>query len=292
MKIAVAAISPDPAQPRKLFDVEKLQELARSLKENGQLQDITVRPDPDNEGRFFVCYGERRWREHQLLVDQGVFAFKTISAKVVEIADKDQRVRQIVENVARADMTAQEEATSFAALLDSMPEEEAARRLGLSLAKFRARVSLTKLEPGIWKLLGAKQIKDTDAAELARLPRHADQLKLLKMLNAGQLGRWNSLKAAVDAILQPEETQSLFGADAPAATNEEVRALSVMEQRISRVAGLLSGGFKDGEIVIANKVSPDRAAHLADLLGTIRVTARQMETALRAKTAQARLAVE
>lgn len=293
MKIAISDITPDPNQPRKFFDVAKLEELAASLKENGQLQPITVRP-ADAPGRYWVSYGERRWRAHCLLVERGVFAFKKIDALVVEPADvADLRVKQIVENVARADMTPLEEAQSYSDLLAMMDEETAARRIGKSLQRFRERVALLKLEPGIITLLAGGQVEVSHAQEIARLPRHADQLKILGAINRGEIGAWKSVKAAVDALLgvgAAAETMDMFGAGAPAASKEDVKAVTGMESRIERTAALLAGGWKDGECIIANKVCPDRAAKMADQLAAIRATVRHMEQQLRNVTAAAHVA--
>ncbi len=60
--LPLADISPDPEQPRKVFDTEKLASLQRSIKASGQKQPIMVRPVPDSEGKYFIVYGERRWR--------------------------------------------------------------------------------------------------------------------------------------------------------------------------------------------------------------------------------------
>ncbi len=289
-RIAITAIAPDPKQPRKLFDVEKLEELAASIRENGQLQPITVRP-ADEPGKFWVSYGERRWRAHRLLVERGHDAFAQIDALVVDAPDvAGLRVRQIVENVARADMTPLEEAQAYADLLDHFSPEAAARKVGISAAKFNARLSLIQLEPSISKLLAGKHLDAADAQEIARLPDHKDQLKIVRMLNRGEIGKWKSLKAAVDALLAGPEVADLFGADAPAVTAVEVKTINAMEARIERLASALAGGWKDGECVIANRVSPDRAASMADKLAAIRVEVRHMEQALRNVTAQARTA--
>ena len=292
-RIAISAITPDPNQPRKLFDVAKLEELANSLKENGQLQPITVRP-ADEEGRFWVSYGERRWRAHGLLVERGLAKFAEIDAVVVVPDDvADLRVKQIVENVARADMTPLEEARGYSDLLAMMPADVAARRLGLSLQKFQLRVALLGLDGQIIKLLEAGQVETAHAQEIARLPRHADQLKILGAINRGEIGKWKSVQAAVDAILgigADAETMDMFGAGAPAASKEEAKAVTAMESRIERLAASLAGGWKDGECIIANKVCPDRAAKMADQLAAIRATVRHMEQQLRNVTAQARVA--
>src|SRR5579864_5551166 len=116
MRIAVSKIDPDPNQPRKLFDAGELESLAASIAANGLIQPITVRKSKG--GRYTVIAGERRWRAHVLLRDSGVkrFAkrFRSIDCIVRKLGGPaDVKIKQIVENIARADMTILEEADAF-----------------------------------------------------------------------------------------------------------------------------------------------------------------------------------
>jgi len=296
-KIRVDRIKPDPGQPRKLFDLADLQELAASIKANGLLQPILVRP-AEKKGEFYIVAGERRWRAQKLLIDAGEKGFTQIECSLAGLPGKPMkevtlRVKQIVENVVRADMTPLEEAHAFQNLLElGLDEQKAASHIGIPLSKFQRSVSLLRLEPQIAKLLAAKQIDVPQAYQLARLPRHEDQMQILRLLNRGELGKWKSFEAAIDAKLEGVTQEDFFGPGAPAATEKEVAELNAMEQKIERVAGLLSAGWSKGACIVANKVSPDRARHMADRLAAIRLTVRTMEAELRAINAQAKIALE
>jgi ParB family chromosome partitioning protein len=68
-RIPLTQVMPNPDQPRKHFDPVKLRELAESIREHGLSQAITVRPVP--KGQFMIVMGERRWRAHKLLAEEG-----------------------------------------------------------------------------------------------------------------------------------------------------------------------------------------------------------------------------
>ena len=202
----------------------------------------------------------------------------------------DLRCLQIVENDQRVDVSPLERARSYADLLAlGIAAEDAAKRIGIPPGRFEQRLSLVRLEPSIAKLLAGGNLEEPQATEIARLPEHRDQIKILQMINRGEIGKWKSVKAAVDAILGGLDQADIFGASAPKASAEEVKTVAGMESRIERAAALLSGGWKDGACVIANKVSPDRARMMADRLGALRLAVRRLESELRDVNAQAQV---
>src|SRR5262245_21675897 len=64
-QVAIDLLGPNPQQPRRMFDETELRELTESVRANGILQPIVVRPDPRASGRFQIIAGERRWRAAQ-----------------------------------------------------------------------------------------------------------------------------------------------------------------------------------------------------------------------------------
>lgn len=95
-RISVDDISPNPWQPRRQFNEEKLAELARSIGEVGLLQAVTVRRAGE---AYQLVAGERRWRAHKLL---NVEAIKTV---VIECSDQDMAALALMENVTRDDLS-------------------------------------------------------------------------------------------------------------------------------------------------------------------------------------------
>lgn len=288
-RIPIDKIDADPGQPRKLFDAKALDELAVSIKANGLIQAVIVRPR--KSGRYILVAGERRWRAHRLLRDRGDKRFASIKCEVVKSTGVvDTRIKQIVENIARADMTPFEEAEAFADLAKlGLSVEEIARRLGVVEFRVRWRLQLLNLAPEIRKMVEAAQLDRQQALEVARLPHHADQRRMVRMVNRGELVGWKAVRNAVDAILNRTTSEDLFGDAAPAPTREELAALRGMEAKIERVVAMVAGGWKDGECVVAAKVSPDRARLMADKIAAMRRHLTTMERELRNMSAQAKI---
>lgn len=285
-KIPIERIAPNPDQPRKKFDAAELDQLAASIKAEGLLQPITVRPI--GKGRYEIVAGERRWRAHKLLADRGDPEGKMIACHVRAMNELARDIAAIIENLQRSDITPLEEADAYLRLQKSgLTPEQIAARTGAGLMRVKWRLSLRNLEPNIKRLFESEQIDRQAALEIARLPDHRDQVRILGLVNRGQLVGWKAVRTAVDALVTGETQADIFGPQAPPASQEELRVLSVMEARIEKAAALVSTGWKDGECVIANRVNPDRARLVADKLRAIQTCLRIMERELRNVSAQA-----
>ena len=110
-KLPISDINRSKYQPRIIFDEEKLTELSSSIKQNGIIQPIAVRPDRYNPGKFEIVAGERRWLAAQKagLNDVPVVVLNINDQKSLEIA--------IVENVQRQDLNIIEEAKGYQRLV-------------------------------------------------------------------------------------------------------------------------------------------------------------------------------
>lgn len=289
--IPLDRIAPDPTQPRKLFEAKALAELAASIRTNGLIQPITVRPDPKKRGHYIVVAGERRWRAHCLLRDEKARGFTSIRCLVVKDRKAvDIKVKQIVENVARADMTILEEADALheLATVCGLSEDEIAKRLGLAPFRVRWRLQLKNLTPEIRKMVEGDQLDRQQAMEVSRLDRR-DQARIVRMINRGELVGWKAVRNAVDAILEGATQADIFGEAAARPSAKDVAELKAMEIKVARVANMVASGWKDGACIIASKVSPDRAARIADQLAAIRQATSIMERELRNTLAQAKI---
>lgn len=130
-KIEVSLIKPNPNQPRKIFDEEKLQELSASIKEHGLLQPIVVVEDEDVT--YTLIAGERRLRAHKLANIEEIKAI---------IVDKDEfklRELALIENIQRDDLNIIELAFCYAQLLNehNITHEELSKKV------FKSRTSIT-----------------------------------------------------------------------------------------------------------------------------------------------------
>ena len=164
--LAIDQIHESITNPRRTFDEAKLYELAESIKHNGLIQPITVRPN--NQG-FEIVAGARRFRA-SLLAE--VFS---VPARIVEIDDAKALEWQLVENSQRVDVHPYEEAQGFQRLLDMPGYDVAAlvEKSGKSASHIYARLSLLQLIPTIAEAFTAERITASHANLLARLPQEA-----------------------------------------------------------------------------------------------------------------------
>ena len=111
-KVPIKDINRNKFQPRKNFNKENLQELTDSIKEQGVIQPIVVRPDKTNNGKYEIIAGERRWlaSQHAGLHEVPVVILNVDDVKSLEFA--------IVENVQRQDLNSVEEARGYQRLVD------------------------------------------------------------------------------------------------------------------------------------------------------------------------------
>jgi ParB family chromosome partitioning protein len=177
--IPVAAVSPNPHQPRVHFDEETLTELAASIAEIGVLQPILVRPLDD--GSFELIAGERRWRAAQRS------GLTTIPA-VVRVTDDVSSVEQaLVENLHRQDLTALEEAAAYQQLLDefSLTHDQIATRVGKSRSAITNSLRLLGLPPAVQHLLADGQLSAGHARALLGTPDRGRQEHLAREAASG-----------------------------------------------------------------------------------------------------------
>lgn len=123
--IAIEEIMPNPYQPRKNFDAERLNDLAESIKIHGILQPIVLRQTVQG---YYIVVGERRYRASQLA---GLTKLPSI---IKELSDADMMELAIIENLQREDLNAIEEAESYQRLMDDLQltQQEVTHRLGKS----------------------------------------------------------------------------------------------------------------------------------------------------------------
>ena len=126
--VPVSAVHPNPFQPRREFDEDELSELASSIRENGLLQPIVVRPAGNRRGadRWELVAGERRWRAVTRL------GWQDVPALVRDVDDRTLLVLALVENLQRSGLGAMEEAQGYQQLMDDfgLTQKEVAEAVG------------------------------------------------------------------------------------------------------------------------------------------------------------------
>tara|TARA_B100000029_G_scaffold513364_1_gene612734 strand:- start:152 stop:997 length:846 start_codon:yes stop_codon:yes gene_type:complete len=127
-KISIKDINRNKFQPRKHFDKSSLEELTNSIKEQGVIQPIVVRPDKSSSGKYEIIAGERRW-----LASQNA-GLHEVPAVILDVDDIKSLEFAIVENVQRQDLNPIEEAKGYQKLIDefSYDQEKLSKFIGKS----------------------------------------------------------------------------------------------------------------------------------------------------------------
>ena len=190
--VALADIQPSGFNPRKRFDEAALYELAESIKRQGVLQPITVRP-VDGTDRYGIVFGERRYRA-------SVIAGRDeIPAIVTELSDEEAEEMAITENLQRKDVTPVEEAAAYQRLIESGRHtvQTLAQLFGKNENYIRTRLKFTALIPEIAALLEADELTISVAAEICRYGEDIQREVYEKHLqDEGTYNSWRGLKAA------------------------------------------------------------------------------------------------
>jgi ParB family chromosome partitioning protein len=142
-------IVPNPLQPRRVFTDAELSDLAASIKANGLLQPLVVRPSPGSSGRFELIAGERRFRAITKL------GWHDAPVLVREATDETLLVLALVENLQREALNALEEAEGYLALSETfgMTQSDIAAAVGKDRSTVANLIRLLKLPPSVRKLL-------------------------------------------------------------------------------------------------------------------------------------------
>jgi ParB family chromosome partitioning protein len=174
--IPVDQIHRNPNQPRKEFDGDAVSGLAESIRSQGLIQPVVVRPRV--HGGYELIAGERRWRA---ALEAGI---ATVPAVVREADDRDTLLLGLVENVAREDLSPIEEARAYAILLDEfgLTLGEVAERVGKSKPTISNRVRLLELPSDVLELVGRGALSEGHARALLSIPDHDARRRLARRI--------------------------------------------------------------------------------------------------------------
>jgi ParB family transcriptional regulator, chromosome partitioning protein len=164
--IPVADIVPNPFQPRREFAEEELADLAASMKDNGLLQPIVVRPaQHSGSPRWELVAGERRWRASMRL------GWAEIPATVRDIDDRTMLVLALVENVQRASLSPLEEAEAFQRLGEefSLSQQAIAELVGRDRSTVANALRLLQLPSSVRQMIGEGRLTAGHARALLGL---------------------------------------------------------------------------------------------------------------------------
>ena len=151
-ELDIDLIEPNPEQPRVNFADSELEELAASIRSNGIVQPIVVRPKGEN--RYQIVAGERRWRAAQKA------GLRKVPVSVREVSDEKLLEIALIENIQRQQLNPIEEANAFRKLIDSigLTQEEVAERVGKERTLITTTMRLLKLPEAVQKHLIAGKL--------------------------------------------------------------------------------------------------------------------------------------
>ncbi len=164
-KIAIKDITRNEFQPRKYFDKESLEELTSSIKEQGVIQPIIVRPHKLNEGKYEIVAGERRWLASQ---NAGLHEVPVV---VVNVDDIKSLEFAIIENVQRQDLNAVEEARGYQRLVHDFNynQEKLSKFIGKSRSYIANSLRLLSLPEEVLLMIEQKKLSAGHARSLIGL---------------------------------------------------------------------------------------------------------------------------
>ncbi len=261
-EIPVAAIEPNPHQPRKSIEPAALAELAESIRAEGLLQPITVRRVGE---KFQLIAGERRWRAFQHL------RIKTIPARLVTANDATSAALALIENLQRADLNPMEEAFGYASLIRDfdLTQEAAAERVGKARASVANALRLLQLDSEIQGYISKGHLSVGHAKVLLGLEAPAErQLLARRAIEEGvsvrvleQLVQRRRAAAAAPSAAAAASGRPVPAGEATAVASIEKKLTSHFNARVS-----LKHSPKKGKIVIEYQGNTD-LQRILDRLG-------------------------
>lgn len=215
------SIKPNPAQPRKVFREEALQELADSIRRHGILQPLSVR-------RVGICYeliaGERRLRAGQLA------GLTEIPCIVMNMDDRESGLTAMVENLQRQDLDFIEEARGISFLMEkwSMSQEQVSRLIGKSQSSVANKLRILRHSPPVLQALREGGLTERHARALLKLTEDAQKLETIAFVVRHNMGVAQT-ERYIENLIQPK-TPKPAAANLGAFLNQLSQSLAKIQQ--------------------------------------------------------------
>jgi ParB family transcriptional regulator, chromosome partitioning protein len=235
--LAVDSLQPGRFQPRTRMDQDALGELAESIRSQGVMQPILVRPL--TEGRYEIVAGERRWRAARMA------GLTSVPALVREVPDSHALAMGLIENIQREDLNPLEQAAGMKRLIDEfgMTHAQAAEALGRSRTGITNTLRLLELASPVQELLRSGKLDMGHARALLALPA-LKQVELARAAVAGQLSV-RQVERRVNALLTRPVPRGSKPVDRDVARLEEE-----VSQRLGTRVEIKAGKGGAGKLVV------------------------------------------
>lgn len=274
--LPLAALTPCKSQPRKHFDEAALEELAASIRSQGVIQPLLVRPLRSETATVYeIVAGERRWRAAQKA------GLTEVPVYLREMSDEDALTAALIENLQREDLNPLEEALAIQSLRERLPlsQEDLARRLGKSRSAVANALRLLQLPRPMQEALKDGLFTPGHARAVLVLPERA----LQDVLFAAIMERHLSVRDAEDAVTYWKRhgllPSSLLASPAaprrPRAPKPPSIKLAIRQLREAvNPKASISGNDQKGRITLPY----ESEAQLAELLGRLGLAAASTES--------------
>lgn len=184
--VGLDQIVPSPLQPRRHFDAERLQELARAIRSQGIIEPLVVRPAPAADGaavRYELVAGERRWRAARAA------GLSAVPVVVRELDDHAALEMSLVENLMREDLNPVDEANGFERLCRSfgLSHDEVAARIGKSRPYVSNAMRLLDLPPAVLEMMERGELSAGQARPLLAMASAEAQVAAARRIVEGRI---------------------------------------------------------------------------------------------------------
>jgi ParB family transcriptional regulator, chromosome partitioning protein len=224
--VPVGRIRPNPFQPRKEFPPEELEELARSIRDNGLLQPLLVRPAPGQAEDWELVAGERRLRAVASL------GWSEVPVWVREVDDQTLLVLALVENLQREALGPLEEAEGYRVLSESfgLTQSEIAGAIGRDRSTVANTLRLLQLPPSVRKLVASGELSAGHARPLLALD---DPIRIGEIARLAAKEGW-SVRRVEETVRTKRDTGRVENPSRPQRLDPLLKAL---EEELRRVLG-------------------------------------------------------
>jgi ParB family transcriptional regulator, chromosome partitioning protein len=261
-KVAIDQLERGKYQPRTRMDAESLDELAASIRSQGLMQPILVRPLNGRDGRYEIIAGERRWRAARLA------GLTEVPVVIREVPDKAALSMALIENIQREDLNPLEEAQGLQRLANEfgLTHQDIANAVGRSRTAVTNALRLLNLSPRVQELLGEGKLDMGHARALlaleGRLQEETAEKVVARGLSVRETEEW------VHELLHPLEAASAAAhAKQGAKQDPDVRRYAEqISERLGTEVELKPGRKGSGKLIISY-TNPD---HLETLLSRLR----------------------
>ena len=250
-ELPVDELQPGKYQPRSHMAQETLAELAESIKTQGVMQPILVRPAA--EGRFEIVAGERRWRAARMA------GLTTVPALVKDIPDSQALAAALIENIQREDLSPLEEASGIQRLVQefALTHQAIAGTLGRSRAAVTNLLRLLELAPPVRELLAQGRLDMGHARALLALPV-TPQIELARLAAAKGLTVREVERRVADALKKAEPRR-------PRVDRDIARLEDEWSDRLGTTVQIKARGKRGGKLILAYRTLDE----LEQLLGKL-----------------------